>query len=108
MALLGLMGLRLGIRRLTALVTTIGFFTTLLFMGAPFYVGDATTISYDNGQQQQQQQQQESRHHRYLLMATAGGKLNYCYTVHLFGVSLYSMHLASCCSITFLLLLWDR
>jgi hypothetical protein len=43
-----------------------------------------------------------------LLMATAGGKLNYCYTVHLFGVSLYSMHLASCCSITFLLLLWDR
>jgi len=72
-----LMGLRFGIRRLTALVTTIGLFTTLLFMGVPFYVGDATAIiSYDNGQQQQQQQQrQESRHHRYLLMATAGGKL---------------------------------
>ena len=68
------MGLRFGIRRLTALVTTIGLFTTLLFIGVPFYVGDATAIiSYDNGQQQQQRQ--ESRHHRYLLMATAGGKL---------------------------------
>ena len=58
---------RLGIRRLTALATTLGLFTTLLLMGVPFYVGDA--ISYDH---HQQQVQQESRHHRYLLMATAG------------------------------------